>query len=82
MLAPAVWGRGYATEAGAACLRPLFEELCFERLVSIVRPENARSIAVQDRLGFHDWRDVLWDETGITLLVRSLTRAEWEGGRT
>ena len=82
MLAPAVWGRGYATEAGAACLPPLFEELCFERLVSIVHPENTRSFAVQERLGFHDWRDVLWAETGITLLVRSLTRDEWQSART
>ena len=81
MLDPAVWGRGYATEGGGACLPLLFEELGFERAVSIVRPDNARSIAVQDRLGFHDWRDVLWDETGITLLVRSLTRAEWESAR-
>ena len=82
MLDPAVWGRGYATEAGAACLPPLFEELGFERAVSIVRPENTRSLAVQDRLGFRDWRDVLWEETGMTLLVRSLTRAEWQSART
>jgi RimJ/RimL family protein N-acetyltransferase len=77
MLAPEVWGRGYATEAGAACLPPLFEEHGFERVVSIVQPENERSLRVQDRLGFRDWREVLWDETGISLKVRALTRAEW-----
>ena len=81
-LDPAVWGRGYATEAGAACLPPLFEERGFQRLVSIVHPENTRSLAVQDRLGFRDWREVLWDETGINLKVRALTRAEWESHRT
>jgi [ribosomal protein S5]-alanine N-acetyltransferase len=78
MLAPAVWRRGYATEAGAACLPLLFDELGFERVVSIVRRENERSLHVQDRLGFRDWREVLWPETGITLLVRSLTRGEWQ----
>jgi RimJ/RimL family protein N-acetyltransferase len=77
MLDPDVWGRGYATEAGAACLRPLFEEHGFDRVVSIVLPENARSIAVQERLGFTRWREVLWPEAGVLLEVRSLTRAGW-----
>jgi RimJ/RimL family protein N-acetyltransferase len=81
MLDPEVWGRGYATEAGGACLPPMFEEHGFERVVSIVRPENARSIAVQERLGFEPWREVLWEEVGIMLQVRSLTRAEWERRR-
>jgi RimJ/RimL family protein N-acetyltransferase len=81
MLDPAVWGRGYATEAGAACLQPLFEEHGFDRVVSIVHPENERSIRVQQRLGFEPWREVLWADVGITLQVRSLTRAEWRSGR-
>jgi len=76
-LLPEVWGRGYATEAGAACLPPIYEEYGFERVVSIVHPENRRSISVQDRLGFSPWREVLWEETGITLQVRSLTRDGW-----
>jgi len=82
MLDPEVWGRGYATEAGAACLPPLFEAHGFERVVSIVHPENERSIRVQDRLGFRDWREVFWDRRAIMLQVRSLTRAEWQSRRT
>jgi RimJ/RimL family protein N-acetyltransferase len=82
LLDPEVWGRGYATEAGAACLPPLFEEQGFERVVSIVNPENERSLRVQDRLGFHDWHEVFWDTRGIMLLVRSLTRGEWQSRHT
>ncbi len=82
MLAPEVWGRGYATEAGAACLTPLFEEHGVDRVVSIVHPENDRSIRVQQRLGFQPWREVLWDETGVMLQVRSLRRPEWLTRRT
>jgi RimJ/RimL family protein N-acetyltransferase len=81
MLAPEVWGRGYATEAAAACLPPLFEEHRFERVVSIVHPENERSLRVQNRLGFGDWREVLWPETAIMLKVRALTRPEWQRRR-
>jgi RimJ/RimL family protein N-acetyltransferase len=82
MLDPDVWGRGYATEAGDACLPLVLDEHGFERVVSIVHPANERSIRVQDRLGFRDWREVFWDTGGITLLVRSLTRAEWQRRRT
>jgi RimJ/RimL family protein N-acetyltransferase len=81
MLDPDVWGRGYATEAGAAALNWAFELGGFERVVSIVHPENGRSIRVQDRLGLGPWRDVPWDETGIVLQVRSLSRAEWNRAR-
>ena len=40
------WGSGYATEAALA-LRPLGPE----RVVHLIHPENARSIAVAERLG-------------------------------
>ena len=82
MLDPEVWGRGYATETGAACLPPLFAEHGFERIVSIVHPENERSIRVQERLGFSRWREVFWDRRALMLQVRSLRRAEWESRRT
>ena len=45
------WGRGYATEAGAA-VRYGFEELGEERLFSCIVPDNHRSQAVARRLGF------------------------------
>jgi len=50
-LHPSQWGRGYATEAGAA-VRYGFEELGEERLFSCIVPDNHRSQAVARRLGF------------------------------
>jgi RimJ/RimL family protein N-acetyltransferase len=72
-LDPAVWGHGYATEGGAAAITYAFEELGVERVVSIVHPENAASIAVMERLGIRPWRTVWWPEGEIDLDVRSIS---------
>lgn len=45
------WGRGYATEAARAALAFGFAELALERIVAVIRPENARSRRVAERLG-------------------------------
>jgi RimJ/RimL family protein N-acetyltransferase len=45
------WGRGYATEAATRCIAYTFTELQRKHLVSLILPENARSIAVAARLG-------------------------------
>jgi RimJ/RimL family protein N-acetyltransferase len=50
-LDPSVWGRGYATEAGLASLDYAWRVLGAERVISIIDPDNARSIAVAQRLG-------------------------------
>ena len=76
-LDPAVWGRGYATEGGAAALAHAFGELGVDRVVSIVHPENAASIAVMGRLGIRPWRTVWWPEGAIDLDVRAIEREEW-----
>jgi RimJ/RimL family protein N-acetyltransferase len=39
----AFWGRGLATEGGAASLRLGFDVLGFERIISITEPDNAAS---------------------------------------
>ena len=51
-LAPDVWGRGYATEAAAACLRVGFEQLGARRIVADVDPENPASLRVLEKAGF------------------------------
>ena len=48
---PRHWGRGYATEAGAASLAFGFETLGLERIVGFVLPENPASIRVLEKLG-------------------------------
>ena len=47
----AVWGRGYATEAGRAAVEWGRSELGLTRIASVINPENERSIAVARRLG-------------------------------
>ena len=74
MLDPDVWGRGYATEAGGAALGYGFAALGFDRVVSIVHPDNEPSFRVARRLGMRPWRDVAWDDTGITLAVWAVER--------
>jgi RimJ/RimL family protein N-acetyltransferase len=76
-LDPAVWGRGYATEGGGAALAHAFTKLGVDRVVSIVHPENATSIAVMGRLGIAPWRTVAWPEGDVDLEVRAIERAAW-----
>jgi len=45
------WGHGFATEAAVEARRWGREELGIERLVSLIDPENSRSIRVAEKLG-------------------------------
>jgi RimJ/RimL family protein N-acetyltransferase len=45
------WGRGYATEAAKACVAYAFTELDQPHVISLIAPENTRSIRVAERLG-------------------------------
>ena len=50
-LARSSWGRGVATEAGAAALRFGFDELQLDRIIAVVRRENEGSKRVLSKLG-------------------------------
>ena len=50
-LARPAWGRGLATEGARASLRHAFEELELEAVISIIDPDNERSIRVAQKLG-------------------------------
>jgi RimJ/RimL family protein N-acetyltransferase len=50
-LHPKAWGNGYATEAGRAALQSAWSELALERVIAVIDPGNAPSIAVAERLG-------------------------------
>lgn len=52
------WGRGYATEAAAACVRYGFDEMKVEKIVADVDPANAASQHVLEKLGFAHVGDV------------------------
>jgi RimJ/RimL family protein N-acetyltransferase len=45
------WGKGYAQEATATALRIAYETLGKQRVISLIRPANAPSIALATKLG-------------------------------
>lgn len=48
---PSSWGRGYATEATAACVKYGFEKLNAPKIVAFTHPDNAASYRVLERIG-------------------------------
>lgn len=53
MLRREYWGRGYALEGASACLRHAFYGLGIRRVIADIRPENAPSVRVAQRLGMN-----------------------------
>jgi RimJ/RimL family protein N-acetyltransferase len=51
-LHPDHWGKGYATEAGAASVSFAFEHFEVDAVFSVILPDNHRSQSVATRLGF------------------------------
>lgn len=56
-LHPDHWGKGYATEAGAAARDHAFATHDVDALYSVILPENTSSEAVAKRLGFTPWQE-------------------------
>ena len=52
------WGLGLATEAATAVRDLAFGDLGLERLVSLIRPDNAASCRVAEKIGMVHERDV------------------------
>jgi ribosomal-protein-alanine N-acetyltransferase len=75
------WGRGFATEAGAAVIRYAFETCKLDEIVALIVPENGRSAGVARRLGLS-----LAERTsrfnGFSCDVWKLTRMDWHKTRT
>lgn len=47
-----VWGKGYATEAAAACLKYGFEQARFTEVVALTDPAHSASQRVLEKIGF------------------------------
>ena len=72
VLRPDVWGHGFASEAGQACVEWGFTSLDVPYLTAMIRPDNDRSIRVAERLGMRALRpDLLFD---LPVVVYSLER--------
>jgi RimJ/RimL family protein N-acetyltransferase len=79
LLGKSWWGRGYASEAARAAMDWAFRERGFDRLLSLIDPDNAASIRVAERLG-----ETLRGETQLwehTVLMYAIDRVEWEALR-
>jgi len=55
------WGKGYATEAAAACLRYGFEKLHIQEIIGRAEPENSASVRVLKKCGMEYIGDDLVD---------------------
>jgi RimJ/RimL family protein N-acetyltransferase len=73
------WGKGYATEAANRCIDYAFMELNREHLVSLILPENLRSIRVAERLGERlEGTTRIPHLPGRELLQYGMSREEWK----
>ena len=68
------WGHGYALEAARVALAYAFETLRRERVISLIRPENHRSIKLAEALGEHLAGDVeLFGSRALVYEIRAAT---------
>ena len=71
MLDPTRWGRGLATEGGAAAMAYGYERLCAPRIVSICTPGNAASRRVMAHLGLRYLTEKRHAALGISLWIHA-----------
>ena len=69
------WGHGYATEAAQACLAWVFQETAYDRVCSIVHPENQPSRRVAERV-HRRIETITWERTGTRQCLYSTTREQ------
>ncbi|MDY7013367.1 MAG: GNAT family N-acetyltransferase [Cyanobacteriota bacterium] len=69
------WGRGYATEGAKAALNYGFGELGREHTISLIRPENFKSIQVAERLGEkREGKTIIF---GQEALIYGISQEDW-----
>jgi RimJ/RimL family protein N-acetyltransferase len=70
------WGKGYATEAARAALDYAFKEMGRDHVISLIDPENVRSIAVAEKLGESVEGNV--EVGGHRLLIYGIRKETWD----
>ncbi len=76
-LHPDHWGKGYATEAGAASVDYAFAHHAVDAIYSVILHENVASQAVARRLGFTPWEErVLSHFPSMPHVIWRLRRAD------
>ena len=72
------WGQGYATEGARAALAYVFQQMARDRVISLIRPQNAASIRVAEKLGQRLQERM--EFYGEEALVYGIHRGEWREG--
>jgi RimJ/RimL family protein N-acetyltransferase len=70
MIDRARWGRGLATEGGRAAMQFAFDHLKRERISSVIRPQNAASIRVAEKLGMQPERTMQLNGLDVVIYSR------------
>lgn len=66
------WGQGFAAEAALGCKCHAFEVLKLDRVVSIIHPDNRRSIRVAERVGMKlDREEIVFGRKHLIYAVRN-----------
>jgi RimJ/RimL family protein N-acetyltransferase len=69
---PESWGNGFAVELARASVRIAFEEKIADAVTAIIRPENAPSIRVVEKIGMRfDRRVVFHGEPSLLYVIES-----------
>ncbi len=74
-LARPYWGRGFAFEAARAALGHAFGPLAWERAISLIDPQNTRSVRLAERLGERFDRRV--EVRGHVVSLYAITHEAW-----
>ena len=74
------WGQGYATEAARVCLEYAFTGLHRSSVISLIVPENTRSIRLAERLGERLERETTLPHLppDRTILQYRLSKDDWQ----
>lgn len=70
------WGQGYATEAGRAMLRYVFEHSALERIYATIYPDNYASVRVAGKLGMHFERQETDEDGPVAFYVITRSGAD------
>ena len=73
-LHPKYWGKGLATEAGLALMHYASATLGIDELISIIDPQNTRSLKVAERLGMRFWKDAVFHTIPVHVYIKTSSR--------
>jgi RimJ/RimL family protein N-acetyltransferase len=72
-IAPAFWGKGYATEAALALKDFAFNQLNMARIIALIYPDNLASCRVADKLGMRVWKRIERHDKEVLVYAKEKT---------